>query len=96
MFGKGNGRVRKRLSDDKVYLLFNNRLIGLVGRVFANGLGDQGRVIPKTLKMVHHSQGCLLVLFEMQSRPRFELDSPCLFPLHHKILHIRIGFLILF
>ena len=29
---------------------------GLVGRVFANGLGDQGsipsRVIPKTLKMV--------------------------------------------
>ena len=33
-----------------------NRLIGLVGRVFANGLGDQGsipgRVIPKTLKMV--------------------------------------------
>ena len=32
------------------------RLIGLVGRVFANGLRDmgsiQGRVIPKTLKMV--------------------------------------------
>ena len=32
------------------------RLIGLVGRVFANGLGDlgstPGRVIPKTLKMV--------------------------------------------
>ena len=32
------------------------RLIGLVGRVFANCLGDlgsiQGRVIPKTLKMV--------------------------------------------
>ena len=31
-------------------------LIGLVGRVFANGLGDigsiLGRVIPKTLKMV--------------------------------------------
>ena len=30
------------------------RFIGLVGRVFANGLGDQGsiqgRVIPKTLK----------------------------------------------
>ena len=43
-------------------LIFNQlwsksyRLIGLVGRVFANGLGDQcsipGRVIPKTLKMV--------------------------------------------
>ncbi len=33
-----------------------NRLIGLVGRVFANGLGDlgsiPGRIIPKTLKMV--------------------------------------------
>ena len=33
-----------------------NRLIGLVGRVFANGLGDlgsiPGRVIPMTLKMV--------------------------------------------
>ena len=33
-----------------------NWLIGLVGRVFTNGLGDQrsitGRVIPKTLKMV--------------------------------------------
>ena len=34
----------------------NIRLIGLVGRVFANGPGDvdsiPGRVIPKTLKMV--------------------------------------------
>ena len=34
----------------------HDRLIGLVGRVFANGLGHQGsipgRVIPKTLKMV--------------------------------------------
>ena len=33
-----------------------DRLIGLQGRVFANGPGDQGsipgRVIPKTLKMV--------------------------------------------
>ena len=33
-----------------------NRLIGLVGRVFANGLGDLGSIpgciIPKTLKMV--------------------------------------------
>ena len=34
----------------------NNRLIGLVGRVFTNDWGDlgsiPGRVIPKTLKMV--------------------------------------------
>ena len=34
----------------------NNRLIGLVGRMFANGLGDPssipGQVIPKTSKMV--------------------------------------------
>ena len=33
-----------------------NKLTALVGRVFANGLGDLGsiqvRVIPKTLKMV--------------------------------------------
>ena len=43
------------------HLVFNwsvwiDRLIGLVGRVFANGPGDlgsiPGRVIPKTLKMV--------------------------------------------
>ena len=37
------------------FCLFN-RLIGLVGRVFANGPGDlgsiPGRVIPKSLKMV--------------------------------------------
>ena len=36
--------------------LWSNRLIGLVGRVFANGPGDLGsipvRVIPKTLKIV--------------------------------------------
>ena len=29
-----------------------NWLIGLVGRLFTNGLGDLGHVIPKTLKMV--------------------------------------------
>ena len=38
------------------FIILNYRLIGLVGRVFANGLGDlgsiPGRVIPKTLKMV--------------------------------------------
>ena len=37
-------------------LIEKNQLIGLVGRVFTNGLEDQGsipgRVIPKTLKMV--------------------------------------------
>ena len=37
-------------------VLDNNRLIGLVGSVSANGPGDRvsipGRVIPKTLKMV--------------------------------------------
>ena len=37
-------------------IMLCNQLIGLVGRVFANGLGDlgsiPGRVIPKTLKMV--------------------------------------------
>ena len=38
-----------------IYIIFN-QLIGLVGRVFANGPVDLGlipsRVIPKTLKMV--------------------------------------------
>ena len=38
------------------FKVFINCLIGLVGKVFANGLGDlgsiPGRVIPKTLKMV--------------------------------------------
>ena len=37
-------------------VFFSNQLIGLVGRVFTNGLGDlgsiPGQVIPKTLKMV--------------------------------------------
>ena len=33
-------------------LHMNNRLIGPVGRVFANGLGNLGRIIPKTLKML--------------------------------------------
>ena len=37
-------------------ILSYNRLIGFMGRVFANGPGDlgsiPGRVIPKTLKMV--------------------------------------------
>ena len=36
--------------------IYSSWLIGLMGRVFANGLGDRGsipgRVIPKTLKMV--------------------------------------------
>ena len=39
-----------------IYIYIYNQLIGLVGRVFANGLGDRGsipsRVIPKTQKMV--------------------------------------------
>ena len=39
-----------------MYVCISYRLIGLAGRVFANGPGDQGsipgRVIPKTLKMV--------------------------------------------
>ena len=39
-----------------IYIYIYNRLIGLVGRVFANSPGFMssipGRVIPKTLKMV--------------------------------------------
>ena len=53
--------LNKNTCDHKIVynlLMFdgNNRLIGLVGRVFANGPGDlssiPGRVVPKTLKMV--------------------------------------------
>ena len=40
----------------RICIYICNRLIGLVGRVFANGPGDRGsipgRAIPKTLKMV--------------------------------------------
>ena len=40
----------------KIFVISDFRLISLVGRVFANGLGDLGSipdsVIPKTLKMV--------------------------------------------
>ena len=39
-----------------VMILFQYRAIGLISRVFTNGLGDRGsipgRVIPKTKKMV--------------------------------------------
>ena len=46
------------MNDKDLYseILGRNRLIGLVERVFSNGLGDlglvPGHVIPKTLKMV--------------------------------------------
>ena len=45
--------------EGRIYTSSNllNRLIGLVGRVFANGSADldsiPNRIIPKTLKMVH-------------------------------------------
>ena len=46
----------KKKNGKKLFNFFKNRLIGLVGKLFANGLGDlgsiPGRVIPKTLKMV--------------------------------------------
>ena len=51
-----------------------NQLIGLVGRVFANGLGDlgsiPGRVIPKTLKMVLNTS----LLNTQQYKVRIKLD----------------------
>ena len=41
---------------DIIKIIYIYWLIGLVGRVFTNGLGDHssipGRIIPKTLKMV--------------------------------------------
>ena len=48
--GKKKQTVNKKMTDVKLWL------IGLVGRVCTDGLGDlgsiPGRVIPKTLKMV--------------------------------------------
>ena len=49
--------TKQLLPPNRVFKrIIYNRLIGLVGRVYANGLGDQGslpgQVIPKTLKMV--------------------------------------------
>ena len=45
-----------KLHELDIYYIMSDRLIDLVGREFANGLGDPssvpGRVIPKTLKMV--------------------------------------------
>ena len=48
------GKVFNLFPFPLIFIIY--RLIGLVGRVFANGPGDQGsvpgRVIPKTFKMV--------------------------------------------
>ena len=55
--------MKKNQTINYLYMLLDNslvlninRLIGLVGKVFANGPGDlssvSGRVIPKTLKIV--------------------------------------------
>ena len=53
--------LKDRIFAQNIYIIYaifiyNNRLIGLVGRVFANGPRDlgsiPGRVIPKTFKMV--------------------------------------------
>ena len=49
-------RFHSKTTSLNYYYKLANRLIGQVGRVFANGPGDlgsiPGRVIPKTLKMV--------------------------------------------
>ena len=51
-----NCNYKERLDKLRLNTLLEHRLIGLVGRMFANGLGDlgsiPGRVIPNTLKMV--------------------------------------------
>ena len=46
----------KCISQKYILIIYNDQAIGLMSRVFANGLGDQGsipgRIIPKTQKMV--------------------------------------------
>ena len=59
------------------YSIFN-RLIGIVGRVFANGPGDlgsiPGRVIPKTLKMVLDTS--LLNIQQYMVRIKGKVEQP--------------------
>ena len=45
-------RVDMPLKPISLTKIANISIIGLVGKVFANGPGDPGQVIPKTLKMV--------------------------------------------
>ena len=51
-----NEEIKPNLLFNISYFDYNNRLIGLVGRVLVNGPGNLGSipgdVIPKTLKMV--------------------------------------------
>ena len=51
-----NQQYKVRINGKVEQSLERNRLIGLMGRVFANGPGNlgsiPGRVIPKTLEMV--------------------------------------------
>ena len=46
--------IDHQTQPNPMYLVYYNRLIGLVGRVFANGPGDlgsiPGRIIPKIQK----------------------------------------------
>ena len=63
------------ISLDFLYL-GKNRLIGLVARVFANGLGDldsiPGRVIPKTLKMVLDTSLLNTQYYKVQNKGKVE------------------------
>ena len=62
------------------------RLIGLVGRVFANGPGDQGsfpgRDIPKTLKMVLDTALLNTQQYKVRTEGKVEQssDSSCALP----------------
>ena len=62
-----------------IFPAMDYRLIGLVGRVFANGPGNQGslpgRVIPKTLKELYLIPPCLtLSIIRYVSRVKW--DNP--------------------
>ena len=51
---------------------FINRLIGLVGRLFANGPRDLGSIIPRTLKMVLDTSLLKTQLYKVRIKGKME------------------------
>ena len=75
----------------------HNRLIGLLGRVFANGLGDSGSipccVVPKTLKMVLDTSLLNTQQYEVCIKSKVEQsrERSSIFPLHLSVVAIEKG-----
>ena len=78
-------------------LYYSNQLIGLVGRVFANGPGDlgsiPGRVIPKTLKMVLDTSLLNTQQYKVRIKGKVEQsrERSSALPLHFSVVAIEKG-----